>query len=159
MNEFHYTDLNALISKFPQNIDIINKSYVDLLTQLTTSNFINDDVFIQQINNIYANKSKIFITYTSSPDNNDFIIIGSVTCFLEPKIIRNAKFSAHIEDVVVHSNFRNRGIAAKLLLLAKNYALENNCYKILLDCEDSLIPFYNKLGFNEKGRYMTMYLN
>ena len=158
MSNFYYTDLNSLISNYPQKIDIINKSYIDLLTQLTNSNYLDNDIFVQQINNIYANNSKIFISYLSNPNCNDFIVVGTVTCFLQPKIIRNARFAAYIEDVVVHKDFRNNGIAGKLLLFAKDFAIKNNCYKILLNCEDSLIPFYNKYGFQEKGRYMTQYL-
>ena len=159
MTDIVFTDLHSLISNFPENIDSINKSYIDLLTQLTITNHLQNDVFFEQINKIYTNNSKIFIIHKSSPNNPDFIIVATITCFIEPKIIRNARFSAHIEDFVVHNEYRNKGFASKLLSIAKNYASDNNCYKILLDCEEKLVPFYNKFGFTEKGRYMTLYID
>ena len=32
-------------------------------------------------------------------------------------------------------------------------------YKILLDCETNLIPFYGKCGFTDKGHQMVIYLD
>ena len=157
-DNYYYDDLCSLIEKFPQFVNSINESYLKLLSHLTESPPLENDVFLQQINKIYNNNSKIFIKYFNIPSNENFTIIGSVTCFLEPKIIRNARFSAHIEDVVVHKDFRNKGIANYLIKQAIEYANQNNCYKIILDCDEKLIPFYNKFGFFEKGRYLTLYL-
>ena len=41
--------------------------------------------------------------------------------------------------------------------LAKNYCQEQNCYKIILDCEDKLIPYYEKFGFKKKANSMQLY--
>ena len=40
---------------------------------------------------------------------------------------------------------------------AKKYCNENNCYKIILDCEDKLIPFYERFGFKKKANSMQLY--
>jgi glucosamine-phosphate N-acetyltransferase len=40
---------------------------------------------------------------------------------------------------------------------AKNYWNQNNCYKIILDCEEKLIPFYERFGFKRKANSMQLY--
>lgn len=43
------------------------------------------------------------------------IIVGSITLLIEPKIIRNFSYVAHIEDLIIHKNFRNIKLAHKLI--------------------------------------------
>ena len=33
----------------------------------------------------------------------------------------------------------------------------NNCYKIILDCSDKNVAFYQKCGYIRKGAQMAMY--
>ena len=34
---------------------------------------------------------------------------------------------------------------------------ENNCYKVILDCDERLVNYYGKYGFINKGKYMGLY--
>jgi glucosamine-phosphate N-acetyltransferase len=46
----------------------------------------------------------------------------------------------------------------KILLQAlKELAIELGCYKVILDCEEGKVQFYEKCGFKEKGRQMAFY--
>ena len=58
---------------------------------------------------------------------------------------------AHIEDLVVDKNCRNKNIGGILLNYAIEYAKQLNCYKIILDCKQELIPFYEKNKFYNSG--------
>ena len=84
-------------------------------------------------------------------------IIGSVTVLIEHKLIHNFGKVAHIEDLVVDTRFRGHKLGQKLIEQAKEYAKEQNCYKILLDCKEELVSYYNKCGFQNKGSQMTIY--
>lgn len=84
-------------------------------------------------------------------------IVGSITVFIENKLIHNFGKVAHIEDLVVDTRFRGHKLGKKLVEQATIYAKEQSCYKILLDCKEELIPFYNKCGFENKGSQMVIY--
>ena len=77
----------------------------------------------------------------------DGIVVGSATLLIEQKFIHNGGFVGHIEDVVVKKEFEGQGIGMKLVLSLLDIAKKRNCYKTILNCEDSLKSFYEKLGF------------
>ena len=85
-------------------------------------------------------------------------IIGSITIFIEPKIIHNLSYVAHIEDVIVNSAYRSQGIGKILMNKAISIAKDFNCYKIILDCCQDNIEFYKKFNFNIKEIQMALYL-
>ena len=80
-------------------------------------------------------------------------IVGSTTLLIEQKFIHEGGFVGHIEDVVVNKEFEGRGIGMKLVLSLLDIAKEKKCYKTILNCEDKLIPFYEKIGsvISKKG--------
>jgi nucleoside diphosphate kinase len=64
----------------------------------------------------------------------------------------------HIEDVVVHPDYRKRGISGKILDYLKRLSVTWNCYKIILDCAPSLKAVYEKSGFRQKSISMAYYV-
>ena len=78
-------------------------------------------------------------------------IVGSTTLLIEQKFIHEGGFVGHIEDVVVNKEFEGQGIGMKLVLSLLDVAKEKKCYKTILNCEDKLIPFYEKIGFKQKS--------
>ena len=81
-------------------------------------------------------------------------IVGSTTLLIEQKFIHEGGFVGHIEDVVVNKEFEGQGIGMKLVLSLLDAAKEKKCYKTILNCEDKLIPFYEKIGFKQKSTEM-----
>ena len=81
-------------------------------------------------------------------------IVGSTTLLIEQKFIHEGGFVGHIEDVVVNKEFEGQGIGMKLVLSLLDVAKEKKCYKTILNCEDKLIPFYEKIGFKQKSTEM-----
>lgn len=157
-DKIKYFELIQLLNENSNNRDIlekIKKKYINLLKFLTETEDMSLENFINQIN-IICNMGKIIVGISGDLHNN-FEIVGSGTIILEPKIIHNLRSVGHIEDIVVHPDFRNKGIAKKIIELVKNIAKDDNCYKIILNCKDEYIEIYKKLGFEKKNNEMSFY--
>ena len=81
-------------------------------------------------------------------------IVGSTTLLIEQKFIHNGGRVGHIEDVVVSKEYEGRGIGIKLVRSLLEKAKGMNCYKTILDCQDELIPFYERIGFKQESNQM-----
>lgn len=143
---------NEVIRIESLNINNYNTSYLNLLKQLSNSNIDynseKSNLFLENLNDKHI--IKILINETN-------IIIGSITILKERKIIHNYNIAAHIEDVVIHEDYRGKGLAKKLINIAKYECSE--CYKIILNCTEEMVYFYEKNGFQKKNVQMAIYKN
>jgi len=89
-------------------------------------------------------------------DVNRCKIIASGTLFIERKLIHGGSFVGHIEDIVTDYNARGQGLGKIVVLRLAEYAQGSGCYKVILDCAKSNIPFYEKCGFMHKGSEMEL---
>jgi glucosamine-phosphate N-acetyltransferase len=132
--------------------DDFNLGYLQLLEQLTHVGSIS----IEDWNNRYdeiKNNSCIQIWVILDKDT----IIATGTIILEPKFIHNIGRVGHIEDIVVHRDKNGLGIGKKLIDDLVNIARNSGCYKVILNCSDKNIGFYEKVGFTLKERQMAHY--
>ena len=137
-------------------------NYLQLLGQdfAINSNTITYTDFAEYVSKLH-NSHQVFVIEN---DNNDADIkstnsqiIGSSTIFIETKIIHNFGRVAHIEDVIVHNEYRGHGLGKLLLDKCIEIAKQEGCYKIILDCSDNNCKFYEKCGFMKKGNQMALY--
>jgi|694.fasta_scaffold17596_3 glucosamine-phosphate N-acetyltransferase len=156
MSKIKFIKLSKLLDTYPNYIEKLKEGYLLLLTELTITNYIDTKVFIENIERI-SNMGAIIIAYIGEVNNDNFEIIASGTIIIEPKIIRSGKSVGHIEDIVVTKHMRGKGISQKILNLLKREANENNCYKVILNCDDNVKNVYIKNGFKEKGLEMGEY--
>ena len=129
-----------------------NLGYLDLLSQLTevNKNNISFEKFSNFINKLDENHKIIIII-----NNNKIIATG--TLLIENKIIHSISKVGHIEDIVVDSNSKGLGIGKQIVNYLTNLAKENNCYKVILNCNDNNIGFYQKCGYQKKETQMVKY--
>ena len=135
-------------------IEDIKSQYLYLLSFLTETPPISTEEFLQQLIKI-SEIGDIMICY--SKEHDKITILGSGTIIYEPKIIHGCKNVGHIEDIVVHEKYRGYGIAQKILAKLTNNANYHNCYKVILDCKNELVPFYEKMGLQQNNYQMTKY--
>jgi len=83
-------------------------------------------------------------------------VVGMATILIEQKFIHAGSRIGHIEDVVVTKNFRGLGIGKKLIEKCLEIARERDCYKVILDCDDKNVKFYEKIGFIKFGNSMKI---
>lgn len=131
-----------------------NKEYLQLLKQLTSvdPDKISRKDFKEFMENLNENHM-IFVI----EDLESKIIIGTITILIEKKIIHNLGIVVHIEDLVIHMDYRKKGLGNKLLEFAKGISKECKAYKIILDCSNELEIFYNKHDFKKMNIQMALY--
>ena len=116
---------------------------------------------LKQASDLEENSAKNILKKILQNDNHvihvaelDGKIVGSTTLLIEQKFIHKGGIVGHIEDVVVKKEFEGQGIGMKLVLSLLDIAKNRQCYKTILNCEDNLIPFYEKVGFKHKSNEM-----
>lgn len=131
------------------------KKYLQLIAQLSTLNpqNISHPLFCNFVDSLTPNH-QIFVI----EETNNQKIVGSITILFEQKIIHDLGIVCHIEDVVTDKEFRGHGLGKSLVNFAIERAKEKGCYKIILDCNESNIKFYEKCGFHQKENQMALYL-
>ena len=78
-------------------------------------------------------------------------IVSSCVCVIIPNLTRNVRPYAFIENVVTHKDYRRRGLAQECLNFARDIALKENCYKMMLltgSKDPNTLHFYEKAGYN-----------
>src|SRR3954471_5414590 len=115
--------------------NLSNVSGMDCLRALQLFNFIKSDP-----------QHKIFVAVL-----NDGTVIGSITVLVEKKFIHNCGKAAHIEDVVTRKGHEGMGIGSALLKWALDFSASVGCYKVILDCSERNVAFYENNGFKRYG--------
>jgi glucosamine-phosphate N-acetyltransferase len=113
-------------------------------TEFTQAEFINT---LTKINK----QSDIWII------ENDREFMATGTILYESKFIHNISIYAHIEDMYVDETYRKHGIGKLLVEHLVYEAKSKKCYKVILDCNESLESFYKKNNFNKNGIQMVIY--
>jgi glucosamine-phosphate N-acetyltransferase len=143
--------MNNIIFRNIHNNDI-NKNILNILNQLSPTTHISKNKFYQFLKSLNNLHQIIVIEDTL---NNKIIGIGSI--LIEQKIIHNMGKVAHIEDIVIDKNYRKMSLGTKLIKKLKKIAINNKCYKIILNCNEKLIKYYEKQGFIPKNIQMAIY--
>lgn len=116
---------------------------------------------LRKASNIDKNKAKsILKKIAQNPDHVIFValqenqVVGATTLLIEQKFIHDGGKVGHIEDVVVSKKMQGKGIGEKIIQFVLDYAKSQGCYKTILDCDDKVKPFYEKLGFEAHSNGM-----
>jgi len=128
-------------------VNYIKEQMIQLYSQLSTCEMLPSNIFLWIIRS-----QNIFVDI-----DEQLTIRGAITALLEKKVIHKGGIVCHIEDLVVHKDHRGQQIGSKLVDHVVNYAKEKGCYKTILNCNDQVEPFYQKLGFQSKNKEMSLY--
>jgi len=135
--------------KFHKLNDTDYRKYLNLINQFRSTTFTEEEY--KNILNKIENNSTIWVV----DYNNE--LIATTTIIYEYKFIHNIGKTGHIEDVCVDKNHRNKGIGNLLINHVVNEAHKENCYKIILNCDEKLENFYKKSGLEKNGIQMAKY--
>lgn len=125
------------------------QGFLESLDSLRKASDLEEDDAKLVLKKIRSNQNHVVMVADS-----DGQIVGSITLLIEPKFIHQGGLVGHIEDVVVRSELQSKGIGEQLVNAALGYAKNHGCYKTILDCDDNVKPFYEKIGFKRNSNAM-----
>ena len=104
---------------------------------------------------------KIWNRIISDPDHHIIVaeeggaIVSSCVCVIIPNLTRGQRPYAFIENVITDEKWRKKGLAAACLNYARDIAVNENCYKMMLltgSKEQSTLDFYERAGYNKNDK-------
>jgi glucosamine-phosphate N-acetyltransferase len=99
---------------------------------------------------------RIFVAVVVHDPAIQGLIIGTTSLLVEPKFIFGGGRVGHIEDVAIRAGYQRKGIGFKLVRQATEQAVLMGCVRIVLDCSDENVSFYEKVGFTYHGNTMKI---
>ncbi len=87
-------------------------------------------------------------------EEND-VIVSSCVCVIIPNLTRGQRPYAFIENVITDMEYRKKGFATACLNYARQIAVNENCYKMMLltgSKERSTLDFYERAGYNQNDK-------
>lgn len=82
-------------------------------------------------------------------------IVSSCVCVIIPNLTHHQQPYAFVENVITDERYRNRGLASQCLHYARELALREGCYKMMLltgSKKESTLQFYEQAGYNRKDK-------
>ncbi|KAG2206613.1 hypothetical protein INT46_004861 [Mucor plumbeus] len=132
------------------------RGFLDVLTVLTEVGGHTKQEFTEQFN--YMKKhSHEYHTITITEDAKDQVVaVGTI--LVERKFVHKNGLVGHIEDIAVNSNQQGKKLGLRIIQALKFIGAQRGCYKVILDCSEKNVPFYEKCGFKQKEVEMAWYV-
>ena len=132
--------------------DLKNNSFFETLSNLRVVGDLDPDLAEKIFKDCAA---KGIITLVAEKEGK---VIGSIRLLFEQKYYHGGALAGHIEDVSTHKDHLRKGVASTLIRRAIDLCRQKNCYKVILDCSDDFVGFYQKLGFEPNGHCLRFNL-
>nr|CAG4651400.1 EOG090X0FKI [Simocephalus serrulatus] len=129
----------------PLYLSDYNRGFLELLKELTQVGNITEEQFQEQFNFMKNSHGTYYCTVIV--DTIKDRIVGASTLLMERKFIRGCALRARLEDVVVSSDYRGKQLGKCIVEILTNLGKALGAYKMTLDCNDSMKPFYESLGY------------
>ena len=132
------------------DLDELLNLYQNHLSTYHPENPLSREYALQVLNKIMSNSDYHIII-----GDIDGRIVSSVTVIIVPNLTHGHRPYAVIENVVTHSDYRNKGYATALMEYACKLAEKTGCYKVMLmtgSKKESTLRFYENCGFNSKEK-------
>eukprot|EP00164_Ancoracysta_twista_P000333 GFYU01000459.1.p1 GENE.GFYU01000459.1~~GFYU01000459.1.p1 ORF type:complete len:242 (-),score=79.20 GFYU01000459.1:263-988(-) len=132
-----------------------DKGFAELLGQLTDMEGLTHEDFTERFNEIQADKN-YYIAVIEDTEKSK--LIASATLLVEKKFVHKNGLVGHVEDVVVNADYRGKRLGIRVIEALKEHAQDRGCYKMILDCAEHNLKFYEKLEFKQKEYQMAWYI-
>lgn len=115
---------------------------------------------VKQVREMIDDKDKFIFVSADENDN----VAGYIICFMKERKFNTDnknKKTLYVDDLCVDENYRHLGIGKALLLKARDFAVENNCFNVELHVwsfNENAIHFYEGCGMTEQFRTMEFKL-
>ncbi|KAH3685128.1 hypothetical protein WICPIJ_003895 [Wickerhamomyces pijperi] len=131
---------------------------LDVLSGLTTVGTVTanafESIFKQWSTLKLSNGSNVYNPLVIVDSNGKVVATGMV--FIEEKLIHSGGLVGHIEDIAVDSSQQGKSLGKFLIKELSLIAKRSGAYKVILDCSESNVKFYEKCGYKEAGVEMQI---
>lgn len=82
-------------------------------------------------------------------------IVSSCVCVIIPNLTHGQQSYAFVENVITDRKYRCQGFATACLDYAREIAVKENCYKLMLltgSKQEKTLNFYRKAGYNSEDK-------
>ncbi len=142
---------NNIIIRYIENTDF--QDYLNLMKEFHGYDYnISYDKFVEQLNNFKDNDYCSILIIFSNKDNR---IIGAGSIYKLIKLHNNP--IGQIEDIIITEKYRGNGFGKLIIDKLADIGLNKlNCYKVILNCLEKNIKFYEKCDFVVAGVEMKL---
>lgn len=130
-----------------------SKSLLSFLTKT------NEDFSLESFSKVCSSlhsDHRIVCCFYNDIESGVKVMVAMGTIFIERKLIHNCSCVGHIEDIVVHEKYRNMNFGKNLIDYLVNIAKERQTYKVILNCSEENMKFYQKCGFHKSNLEMRL---
>jgi len=131
------------------------RGFLNTLGVLTDVGSHSKSTFLERFEYMCKHKHEYFVIVIVSPDDR---VVGCGTVLIERKFVHLNGLVGHIEDIAVDESQQGKKFGLRIIQALKFIGAEAGCYKIILDCSQKNIPFYEKCGFQHKEYEMVWYI-
>ena len=155
MNDAHFESKGSTFLLRPLKVQDLGETFYELLGQLTKMDVekMDEEQSLSLFQRLHDNH-RIYVL----EEEETARVIGTGTLLIEEKFLRNYGKVGHIEDIVVHSDFRGYGLGKTMIDFLTKQAKLADCYKCILDCGEDNAGFYEKCDYERKGVQMALYM-
>ncbi|WWC73227.1 uncharacterized protein I206_107193 [Kwoniella pini CBS 10737] len=140
----------------PLASDDVKRGHFDVLSVLTVAPRLSPKAYRENFDQLKACSGTYFIIVIVDKASDKIVASGSI--IVERKFLRNAGLVGHIEDIAVSKTVQGKKLGLRIINALEEIGRARGCYKIILDCSEKNIPFYEKCGFKHKEYEMVRYM-
>lgn len=129
-----------------------NRGFPEVMNQLADIGNLTEDTFLQ----VWAAHESTGHTTLVIEHTDSQRIVGSASLIVERKFLHGGASVGHVEDVVTDATHRGKGLASRLLEALTQVAKKAGCYKVILDCADHNVAFYERCGYEQRENQMRL---
>eukprot|EP00928_Gymnodinium_smaydae_P082412 TRINITY_DN65755_c0_g1_i1.p2 TRINITY_DN65755_c0_g1~~TRINITY_DN65755_c0_g1_i1.p2 ORF type:complete len:161 (-),score=27.86 TRINITY_DN65755_c0_g1_i1:114-596(-) len=130
------------------------KGFVPLLHQLTDVGALSEDRF-REVFEQRERQAGVYRTVVLEHVESRQIV-ATASLIIELKFVHGGAPVGHVEDVVVDSSHRGKGLAKVVLVALHEEARKAGCYKVILDCKEDNCGLYEKCGYRRCEHQMRL---
>ncbi|WRT68929.1 uncharacterized protein IL334_005911 [Kwoniella shivajii] len=140
----------------PLASDDHKRGHFDVLAVLTAAPQLSPKAYKGNFDELKACPGTYFIIVIIDVSSDK--IVGSGSVIVERKFLRGTGLVGHIEDIAVSKAAQGKKLGLRIINALEKIGESRGCYKIILDCSEKNIPFYEKCGFKHKEYEMVRYM-
>lgn len=129
------------------------RGVLDVLKVLTTVGEISKETFAEQYNYWHKHNDEYFVVVITD-DYDQVVAVGSI--MVERKLIHQCGKVGHIEDIAVLRSQQGKKLGLRLIHALTDIGHSQGAYKVILDCSEHNVPFYEKCGYARAGVQMSL---